>query len=104
MLETIRFELLAKNITLAKMKNNTVYPKSIEEIAEEKNTIGSMVSILREDSIKAETINIVSEELSYFKDISDYLPDEDSLYVQLNNDPTKAVETLVLNQLQKEIK
>lgn len=104
MLETIKFELLAKNVTLAKMKNRTTYPKSIDEIAEGKNTIGSMISLLCEDSMKAEVKNIVDEEISLFKDIRDYTPDEDSLYEQLSDNSIKAVENLVLTQLQKELK
>lgn len=103
MIETLRFELLTKNITLMKIKNATTYPKTIDEVRQGKNTIGNMLSLLSDETTKKETLDIVSEELSLFKGISDYLPDEDSLYFRLKENSEETIENLIVTQLQKDL-
>lgn len=104
MFETIKLELLNKNITLSRLKNKTNYPKTPDEIAEEQNTVGKMVSILHNDSIQNEVALIVEEELGHFEGLADYMPDNDSLYALLLKNASSALDTIVLEQLQKNLK
>jgi len=103
-LETIKLELLSKNVILSRLKNKTNYPKTPDEIADEKNTIGKMVSILHDDAIQREVALIVEEELEYFKGLADYKPDDDSLFSVLLDNIPSATDTIVLEQLQKDLK
>ncbi len=99
--QSMLLSLYEKNIELAKLKNETLFPKSIDEIKKEQNTTGKLLSMLEDEHIRDNVVSVIEEELAYFNSLQDYIPDEESLFNTLKNRDYRVVEDLVLQHLKK---
>jgi DNA repair exonuclease SbcCD nuclease subunit len=95
--ESIKLFLADLHVNLLKLINRTSYPKTVEEIQEQKDAIGQLMAELDKDSVKEA---IETEKNAIKKEVLDFIGDELNQKITVEDEP---IEKTIFSQLQKEL-